>query len=321
MASSVGGIIEAVDYNSIRNKVIAVLGTGAGNSGYGQAARLNSSAVAAGQTVTAAQWQNLRWDIFNTLSHQLGTAPSIVSVATGDTIRFGGSEPNNAFNTLADTAITNRFVLGEGRSDTIGFGSKAENFSWKSQAYIDITYTFSDTNNARFFFNSGGQIRIVSNFVKSVTNPQNNAWEALLTAASTQSFGGQIPTTEFTPLNGQNFYRLTNSFQTYHTTTSSFPYGSNTYRLQASCNVADNSSGSANIVNIRVLFTDGYVDPDVAAGFPETFRDNIDQVNGTLTVSSDMIKPTGTMQTPPTVSTFTIAGPTSNIASAVFIRT
>ena len=33
MANSVGGIIEDVDYNSIRNKVIAVLGAGSGNSG------------------------------------------------------------------------------------------------------------------------------------------------------------------------------------------------------------------------------------------------------------------------------------------------
>ena len=320
MASSVGGIIEAVDYNGIRNKVIAVLGTGAGNSGYGQAARLNSSAVAAGQTATAAQWQALRWDIFNTLTHQLGTAPTIGSVSTGDTIRFGATHPNNLFNVLADEATTNRFVLGEGRSDAPGFGSKTETFTWSQQAYLDIAYTFSNSDEARFFFNSGSLLRVTS-FFSGLDNPQNNAWTNLLAAAGTQPFGGQTPSTGFTPLNGTNFYRLTNSFQTYHESVSSTPYGSNNYKLQAACNVADNSTGTANIVNIRVLLTDGYIDPDVTAGFPADTNLPIDQVNGTLTVSSDMILPTGTMQTPPTVSTFTIVGPTSNIASGSFIRT
>jgi hypothetical protein len=96
MASSVGGIIEAVDYNSIRNKVIAVLGAGTGNTGYGQDARINSTAVSAGSTVTALQWQNLRWDLYNILLHQNGTIPSITSVNTGDTVRFGVAHPNNA---------------------------------------------------------------------------------------------------------------------------------------------------------------------------------------------------------------------------------
>ena len=318
MASSVDGIIEAVDYNNIRNKVIAVLGTGSGNSGYGQEARLNSAPVATGASVTAIQWQNLRWDIFNALTHQSGSAPTIVSVSAGDTIRFGSIHPNNAYDLLANTITNNRFNLGSGRSDEITLGSKAETFTWNQQAYIDVDYTFGDSNTARFFFNSGGLIRITSFFARSTNTQQNNAWESLLGNAGTQSFGGQVPLTNFSPLNGGNFYRLTNNFQTYYTSTSSSPYASNNYRLQARCNVADNSTGSANTVTIRVLFTDGYFDPFPASPPPG------DLVDGTLTVSSDMIRPSGIMQTPalpsPT-SNFTIVGPTSNIASATFIRT
>jgi hypothetical protein len=317
MASSVGGIIEAVDYNSIRNKVIAVLGAGAGNTGYGQDARINSTAVSAGSAVTALQWQNLRWDLFNILLHQNGTIPSITSVNTGDTVRFGVSHPNNAYDTLADTTVANRFNLGAGQFVTESLGSKAENFAWSSQAYIDITYTFSTAAAARYFFNSGGKIRVTSSFAANLANSQNAAWQLLLAGASTQSFGGQDPATGFSPLNGTNFYRLTNTFQTYYTTASSSPYGSNNYRLQASSNVADNSTGSANIVYIRAIYTDGYTDPDV--GRPISFAPN-DQVNGTLTVSSDMIRPSGVMQTPPGTATFTITGPSSNIASATFIR-
>jgi hypothetical protein len=320
MASSTGGIIEAADYNDIRNKVIRVLGTGDGNFGYGQAARLNSAAVATGASVTAAQWQNLRWDIFNALTHQNGSAPTIVSVSTGDTIRYGDTNPNNAYNTFANTITDNRFNIGSGRSDAPGLGSKSENFSWISQAYIDITYTFSNADAARFFFNSGGELRITSTFVKGPNTQQNRAWESLLRDAAVQSFGGNAPDAGLGTINGRNFYRLDSTFRTYYTRTDSFPYGSNTYRLQAKCNLTsgNNSTGTANIVTIRALFTDGYTDPGNSPGDnPNT----IDQVSGIMTVSTSLLLPVGTMQTPPTVSNFTIVGPTSNIASAVFIRT
>jgi hypothetical protein len=317
MASSVGGIIEAVDYNSIRNKVIAVLGTGSGNTGYGQDPRINSAAVSVGTTVTADQWQKLRWDIFNVLVHQTGSNPTIVDVSTGDTIRYGTSNPNNAYDTLANTLTTNRFIAGSGRVEPIGLGARADTFSWSGQAYIDITYTFPTANAARFFFNSGGVIRISSSF-SGLNNQQNNAWASLLSSAGNQlvQFGAQIPDTGFSPMNGRNFYRLTNSFQTYYSSASSSPYAANVYRLQAACNVADNSTGTANIVNIRVLFTDGYVDP---GNFPGDTPNTVDLVSGTLSVASDMLRPFGTMQTPPGTAQFTIASPTSNLTSASFI--
>ena len=314
MASSVGGLIEAADYNSIRNKVIAVLGDGAGSTGYGQTARINSAAVSAGASVTAAQWGNLRWDIFNTLVHQNGTNPSIVTVATGDTIRFGAANPNNAYDTLANTLTTNRFNAANFAED--GLGSKSSTSAWSVQKYIDITYTFSTSAAARYFFNSGGVIRIRSSKTAGNGTSQDLTWQSLLTAAGTQSFGGQTPATGFSPMNGTNFYRLTNSFQTYHTSTGSGTYSANNYRLQAACNVANNSSGTANIVYIRVLFTDGYTDPDV--GRPISFAPG-DVVDGTLTVTSDALRPTSTMQVPPSVATFTVSTPTSNLSSASFI--
>jgi hypothetical protein len=267
--------------------------------------------------VTAAQWGNLRWDIFNTLVHQNGTNPSIVTVATGDTIRFGAANPNNAYDTLANTLTTNRFALGAGQFVTEGLGSRQSTAAWISQKYIDITYTFSTSAAARFFFNSGGLLRITSSRSGGLSTAQNTAWSNLLTAAGTQSFGGQTPGAGFSPMNGTNFYRLTSGYQTYHTSTSSTPYGSNNYQLQAASNVADNSTGTVNIVYIRVLFTDGYVDPG-NSGLGDN-PNTIDGIDGTLTVSSDMIRPSGVMQVPPGTATFTIAGPSSNLASASFI--
>lgn len=307
MANSVGGKIEDVDYNSIRNKVITVLGTGAGNSGYGQAARIQSTGVGNGTKVTQAQWANLRWDIFNCLLHQNGTTPSILSISAGQKVQYGTGHPNNAYDTLANTLTANRFSLGTGRFSTEGLGNTTSgDITWYGQAYADITYTFSSANEARFFFNSGGQLRISSSFVPSVSKAQTNSWASLLASAGTRGFGGQIPTTGFSPMNGQNFYRLTNSFQTYVTVTASSPYSANNYRLQARCNVSNNATGTANIVYIRVLFTDGYLDPP--GGNPGQFPPS-DSVNGTLSIATDMIKPGGVMQPAPSTGNHVVKGP------------
>ena len=75
MAAGTGLIIEAVDYNTKRTKIIGIMGTGAGQSGYGQT--LLSSSVAFGNTVTKAQWDNLRFDIFNARLHQDGLSPTV----------------------------------------------------------------------------------------------------------------------------------------------------------------------------------------------------------------------------------------------------
>jgi hypothetical protein len=307
MANSVGGIIEDVDYNSIRNKVIAVLGTGSGNSGYGQASRIQSSSVSNGTTVTSTQWGNLRYDIYNCLVHQNGTTPTIVQVSRGDTVRYGAGHPNNAYDTLSNTVTTNRFNLGSGQFVTEALNNATSgDITWYSQAYVDVTYTFNTAEDARFFFNSGGQLRVTSSFVASVTKAQTTSWASLLTTAGTQGFGGQVPSTGFSGMDGTNFFKLTNAFQTYHTTTASSPYSSNTYRLQAKSNVANNASGTASQVIIRVLFTDAYTDPP--GGDPGQFPPE-DSVNGTLSVSTDMIRPSGVMQPAPATGNFTTRGP------------
>ena len=69
--------IRQADYNDIRNKVINVLGTGSGNSGYGQT--VQSTAVAEGFKVSRTDWGKLRWDIINAYRHIFGVDPVTVN--------------------------------------------------------------------------------------------------------------------------------------------------------------------------------------------------------------------------------------------------
>lgn len=300
---AVGSVIQETDYNDIQTKVSGILGTGSGTSGYGQL--VQSSQVLTGQQVTSAQWAALRYDIYNCLVHQTGTTPSIVSVSSGDTIRFGTSYPNTSYDTLSNTVISNKFNIGPGRfvTENLGTTSTAD-ISWEVQAYTDITYDWSDANSARYFFNSGGQIRVNTSFAPSVTKSQTTSWQNLLAASGTQIFGGNAPSVKW--------YNLTSSFQTYYTATPSSPYSSNSYRLQAKCNAANNSSGSAKQLVIRVLLTDSYDDP---AGQEPSYPPQ-DSVNGVITVVTDQLKASGPLQPSPTAGNFTISGPSPASFSA-----
>lgn len=312
-----GDKIFASDYNNIRNKVIGVLGAGSGNTGYGQT--VQSTAVAEGNSVTRDQWNLLRYDLYNALFHQTGSAPSLVSKNAGDLISFGAGEPNSQYNTSADTATTNRFTVGAGQYiQNLSVATRTKTDIWYTQAYCDVTVSFGSAAAARYFFNSGGQVRVTSSRSGGDVKAQNTKWSELLSGAGIQVFSGVYPAADFSAMDGRNFYRLTNSPQTYYTVTSSGPYAANRYSLQAWSNVANNSSGTATTMYIRALFQDPYTDPPVigpsgpvapSGPFPPA-----DGVNGNLTVTVDEIKASGVLQPAPATGNFTIASPAFSIS-------
>ena len=280
MAAGTGLIIEAVDYNTIRTKIIGIMGTGAGQSGYGQT--LLSSSVAFGNTVTKAQWDNLRFDIFNARLHQDGLAPTIVNAVSGQPVRFGAGHPNNQYNTQADTAIANKFNIGTGQFVIESATSATRTTAWNSSLTATVTVTFATADQARHFFNSGSKIRCASSRTGGTASPQNSSWSNILDTAGTVAFGGNT--------SGLNFYNLTSSYQTFYTLTTSAPYTGNQYRIEVVSNVADNSIGGATTLTFRVTYTDTYT---YTGSGSSTFPDNID---GTLTLTVDELRASGTLQ-------------------------
>lgn len=280
MAAGTGLIIEAVDYNTIRTKIIGIMGIGAGQSGYGQT--LLSSAVAFGNTVTKAQWDNLRFDIFNARLHQDGVSPTIVNAVSGQPVRFGAGHPNNQYNTQADSAIANKFAIGTGQFVVESATSAARSTAWNSGCTATVTVTFATADQARHFFNSGSKVRCASSRTGGTASPQNSSWSNILDTAGTVAFGGNTAVL--------NFYNLTNSYQTFFNLTSSAPYSANQYRIEVVSNVADNSVGGATVLTFRVTYTDTYTYS--GSGSP-SFPDNI---NGTLTLTVDELRASGTLQ-------------------------
>jgi len=301
MAAGTGLIIEAVDYTTIRNKIIAIMGTsatlGTGQNGYGQT--LLSSAVVPGNQVTKAQWDNLRYDILNARIHQDGVVPTIVTATQGQPIRYGAGHPNNQYNTQADTAVANKWNIGTGQFVIDAATSATRTTAWSTSLTATVTVTFNSADEARYFFNSGSKIRCTSSRTGGTGSPQNSSWSNILDTAGTVAFGGNT--------SGLNFYNLTSSYQTFYNLTTSAPYTGNQYSIEVRSNTPDNSVGGATVLEFRVTYTDTYT---YTGSGSSTFPDNID---GTLTLTVDELRASGTLQGPIS-SPFVITRPIYSIS-------
>ncbi len=303
---SVNNIIREADYNSIRNKLANIIGAGSGDSGWGQP--LVSSAVSVGNRVSINEWSRLRFDIINAWTHIYGSAPTTVQVSEGNTIRYSITDaPVTTYDTIANTIVSNKFTVHSSQS-ALEAGTPSSTTwpgvygtSWRTRIQCTVTVSWPTANAARNFFNSGGQIRLAASQTGGNGTQQVTAWRTLLSTAGTQQFGGNNPGTGTSPSNGQNWYRLTNSYQQWYTISGSSPYGSNRYRISARCPVANNSTGTASSAEFLIEFVDNYTDP---GGPPPG-----DDVDGTFTVSASSLYATGIL-VPTGTGNFTVTRPT-----------
>ena len=313
--------IRVADYNAIRSTVVDNLGTGAGPFGYGQA--LNSSAVAEGTKLTVTHIDQLRNDIINAWTHIFGTAPTPTTVVEGGTVRFNSSNaPVDAYQAIANTINSNRFTVA-GSQSAVNVPTAPSSTawpgiygaSWTSLIQCTVTATWPDANQARAFWNSGGQIRFTASRTGGTNNNQNNAWTGILSSAGTQSYGGNNPGTGVSPNDGQNWYRCTNSRQLWYSLSGSSPYGSNTYKIYARTLDAasgNNSTGTARQGEWHIEFADNYVDPGQHPSNP--LPDYIDSVDGTFSISVSLLYATGIL-VPLTLGNFSVTLPLVTISA------
>jgi hypothetical protein len=162
-----GSKIIADDYNAIQKRVAAVLGTGGTDPvtdladstfGYGQS--VSSSQVSQFAKISTNQWINLRNDLLRCRYHQNADVSAILTTPLASVTI---TESDRAqYLSVAENAITNRLATPpDTQIDVIPL--VATNLSqWNTQVTQTITATFSNTTQARYFFNAGGSFRISS---------------------------------------------------------------------------------------------------------------------------------------------------------------
>ena len=298
--------ISRTDYNNIRAKIVDILGPGTGPKGYGQT--VLGASVSFGEQISKVQWDDLRNMLRSIRIHQDGAEPVLTEAVALAVIQQGITFPNSNYDDAIEAASLNRFNIGVDQSVITAKPGTSRTGSWMTQSSCEITITFGSANLARYFFNSGGKIRISSSRTGGTTSPQNNSWTNLLDTVGLQSFGANTP-------GAATFYSLTDVYQTYYQQGATSSYSSNNYQLQAKTNVANNAAGTATVVYIKVLWNDAYVDPDsLNPDYPNpvTIHPPGDVIDGTLAVTVDELKATGSLI--PT-GTFTITSPTYSISS------
>jgi hypothetical protein len=326
---AVNSIINKEDYNSIRTSLVNIMGSGSGPTGWGQQGRIRSSAVTESNTVTINEWGNLRFDIINAYTHIFGSTPTTAQVVEGNTIRYSSSftpdtgtldTPPSQYLTWVNTIAANKFTVAAGQSAATSTITSSREWpglfgsTWSTKIACTVNLSWSSADQARYFFNSGGLLRLSSSRANSASstlgggNQQNIAWTSILSTAGTRSFGGNTPGTGTTPSDAQNFYRLTNSYQVWYTASGSSPYGANSYRISARCNVVNNTTGTATSVDFLLEFIDNYTDTGGIPNPPPT-----DDVDGIFSVSASTLYATGIM-IPTGTGNFVVESPTVTVS-------
>jgi hypothetical protein len=203
MSYSQGGKIDAADYNtfvgtspsSTTDRINTVWSVGSGSAGYGQTA---ISQVSAGNTVTATQWASLINTLNSILTHQSGSGSGISATVAGNKINY-----LSTLSTNITTSYTNRAL-----AHTIGSQPTGSNLTttWTSASTASTLTrsfgaraTFASADQVRYFFNSGGRLKLnVSGTQSSSTTARTNAIINLLvylgglTAFRSNSSGGKM---------------------------------------------------------------------------------------------------------------------------------
>lgn len=283
MAVNVGDIVTAAQYINLQSAVADVLGTGSGNSGYGQT--LASSSVSQSDIITAEHMENLRTDIVKASYHQVNAAPTLGVVNAGNLILAGDPSDavDRAFNDY-DEAINGitgivayQFLADAAQMAEVTGSTTNRTTTWNTTVSHTITLTFTSVDQRRYFFNSGGEVR----FEAELTNLPASSdasyskcvnWRDMLAAMKKISFNYEEtyqadPTASGTGSVIGN-YELTASDQQIFTKAGSGVYAANDYVILARYN----SSNAA-----QIIFTIQFKDD--AAGNPN----NDEVVKGTLT--------------------------------------
>jgi hypothetical protein len=157
MTYALNGLIQASDYNDFVgpnpsatiNQLNTVWATGSVNAGYGQP---SIGQVSVGGIVAASNWASLINTTGAAALHQSSSITNITAPATGDKITYLSALPTNL-----QTIYTNRLNAVSQGSTT---SSTATAPGWSQFAQFNHTITFASDNEARYFFNSGGQLKI-----------------------------------------------------------------------------------------------------------------------------------------------------------------
>lgn len=212
--ANVGSLITASEWNALRTRLVNVLGTGSGDYGYGQITSWPT--VSTSDKITAAIYTLCRNDIQKARRHQVGNATGFPTSSL-PTISTGASITASSFNSLV-TAVSTL------EADRLNFGAASMTLypnqvtstkygSWSNTIDTIFEITFESEDKMRWFFNTGGDIRLTTTHPMGSVN--DNHWNRTLSRVGTVIMGAhETKRTGSVGLPLQvGFYDLTSTWQ------------------------------------------------------------------------------------------------------------
>ena len=197
MTYSQGGLIQSTDYNGFVTttsgaNVNNVWSTGSGDFGWGQTA---ISTVSPSATVTSTQWATLVANI-SSMGSQTGTTITARTQPTPGTIISALSNINtdltnittNRGNAAASGTTSSTWTGSTAKTATTGTGNAAWSITFTH------TVTFPSADQARYFWNAGGLVRLDMN--KSSTGLDSDPdWNSFVGTIGTLYMSGRVNST------------------------------------------------------------------------------------------------------------------------------
>jgi hypothetical protein len=251
MAILSGSKIEAADYNNMQSKVANVLGTGAGNKGYGQT--VLSRPVSKTNTITAAQLQNLKTDLNKIKFHQNNIATAVPSVVANTLIK---ADDWIVYDTEATNLENARFTI----SSDVSQATKVINLqraytTWNGQQTHNVIVDFGSPDAGRYFFNAGGEIFLEPSHSGN-TLPKGANWAALYASFVPVRVAHSTTTARAGTNTNIGWYGLTSTDQIIFTIAATGTYAGNNYTVKGRCDVTNNSAGTARYLYLTIELSD-----------------------------------------------------------------
>jgi hypothetical protein len=171
MTYAQGGLITAGDYNTLVGSNISITGTdlnsvwawGANSRGYGQSV-VPLAAVNSADLITATQWASLVNTLNSANTHITGSSSGLTANTAGQVIGYSGS-----LQTKINGINTDRLLFASNSAVVTGTGLPYTAWTVTTTQGVDpgtatrafgIRATFGGADKARFFFNSGGRMKL-----------------------------------------------------------------------------------------------------------------------------------------------------------------
>lgn len=190
MTYSVGGLIQAADYNTFQTNLNAIWSTGSTDSGWGQNAL---SAVSASGVVAATNWSSLVNTLATAGNQTTTTLTSRTAPVAGGVIAVLA----NVATDISSVTARRGYATSSGTTSSTWTGSVSQTTStgvpgisgWTLVFTSNITFPSADQ--ARYFWNAGGLVRLDMSKTSTGTDIDPD-WNTFVSSVGTLYLSGRV---------------------------------------------------------------------------------------------------------------------------------